>query len=94
MIKATAAKLKGINKYSNNCLGTELPEKGIDIILTSPYNNSMTNEIQLPRLKCLRCGFEWIPRQPKKPKYCARCNSPYWDKHKWKESGPQRKVQP
>lgn len=58
--------------------------KGIDIILISPYNHSMNDEIKLPTLKCLRCGYEWIPRQPKKPKYCARCNSPYWNKPKWK----------
>ena len=57
---------------------------GIDTLLTSPYNNGMINEIELPTLKCLRCGHEWIPRQPKKPKYCARCNSPYWNKPKWK----------
>jgi predicted Zn-ribbon and HTH transcriptional regulator len=66
--------------------------KGIDIILTHPYNKAMTNEIELPTLKCLRCGYEWIPRQRKKPKYCARCNSPYWNKPKWKQSGPRRKV--
>ena len=68
--------------------------KGIDIMLFSQHNKSMTNEIELPTLKCLRCGYEWIPRQPKKPKYCARCNSPYWDRLKVKQSGPQRKAEP
>ena len=40
--------------------------------------------IELPKLKCLRCGYEWIPRQPKKPQRCAKCNSPYWNKLKSK----------
>lgn len=43
----------------------------------------MTNEIQLPKFKCLRCGYEWIPRTPK-PQRCPKCNSPYWNKPKWK----------
>jgi len=43
-----------------------------------------TNYIELPKLRCLRCGYEWIPRQPKRPQRCAGCNSPYWDKPKWK----------
>lgn len=39
--------------------------------------------IKLPTFKCLRCGYEWIPRT-QKPKYCPACNSPYWNKPKWK----------
>jgi hypothetical protein len=39
---------------------------------------------ELPKLKCLRCGHEWIPRRPIKPKVCPKCTSPYWDKPKWK----------
>ena len=29
-------------------------------------------------LKCNRCGYEWI--SARNPKYCAKCNSPYWNK--------------
>ncbi len=34
----------------------------------------------LPRLHCLRCGHEWIPRSERKPGTCPKCNSPYWDR--------------
>ena len=65
----------------------EISRKGIDIILSSEYNKSMTIEKQ----QCLRCGYEWYPKQPELPKRCARCRSPYWNKPKWKQSGPHRK---
>ncbi|MEM0171614.1 MAG: hypothetical protein QXV57_03535 [Thermoproteota archaeon] len=35
--------------------------------------------MELPRLKCKRCGHEWYPRKPEKPRICPRCKSPYWD---------------
>lgn len=44
----------------------------------------MNRNFELPTLKCLRCGHSWIPRRPLKPKVCPKCNSPYWDKPKWK----------
>lgn len=44
----------------------------------------MNNKFELPTLKCLRCGHTWIPRRPKEPKVCPKCNSPYWNKPKWK----------
>lgn len=37
-------------------------------------------EITLPILRCLRCGHEWPPREPRLPLRCARCGSPYWDR--------------
>ena len=46
--------------------------------------NSMEKSLELPTLKCLRCGHIWIPRKPKEPKVCPNCNSPYWNKPKWK----------
>jgi hypothetical protein len=39
-------------------------------------------------LTCKRCGHTWYPRSPNKPKNCASCNSPYWDK----ERGIKMKV--
>ncbi len=42
---------------------------------------SMT-EIEVPYLECKRCQHKWIPRNPKTPKVCPGCNSPYWDKEK------------
>ena len=41
------------------------------------------NKNILPKFKCLRCGHEWIPRKIE-PKKCPKCNSPYWNKPKWK----------
>ncbi|MEM3260703.1 MAG: hypothetical protein QXZ38_04085 [Candidatus Micrarchaeaceae archaeon] len=31
--------------------------------------------------KCLRCGYEWIPKK-ENPKNCPRCHSPYWFKER------------
>ena len=45
--------------------------------------------ISIPKLKCLRCGWEWIPRKPEvilcpNPK----CRSPYWNRpRKGKKTG-------
>ncbi len=39
----------------------------------------MRPEIPLPTLACLRCGHTWHPRNPEKPRCCAKCKSPYWD---------------
>ena len=35
--------------------------------------------IELPTYTCTRCGHRWVPRTLN-PRHCARCNSPYWDK--------------
>ena len=39
----------------------------------------------IKQLKCLRCGYTWFPRRPEKPKFCANCNSPYWDRPRRKK---------
>ena len=53
-------------------------------------------EINIPYLKCNRCGHTWIPRSPNLPRVCARCNSPYWNKDRKlrgnKMVGPKKKV--
>ena len=36
-------------------------------------------KIILPKLKCLRCGHNWTPRQDIVG-VCPKCKSPYWDK--------------
>jgi len=38
----------------------------------------------IKKIKCNRCGYEWYPRTPEKPKNCAnkKCNSPYWNKER------------
>lgn len=37
--------------------------------------------IQLPKLVCARCGYEWHPRKAEWPKRCParKCGSPYWE---------------
>jgi len=35
-------------------------------------------KIRLVKLKCLRCGHEWIPRQ-EEPRQCPKCGSAKWD---------------
>ena len=34
--------------------------------------------VDLPQLKCLRCGTVWIPRTPN-PAVCPKCHSVYWN---------------
>jgi predicted Zn-ribbon and HTH transcriptional regulator len=29
-----------------------------------------------------RCGHEWFPREPEKPRVCPKCKSPNWDRPK------------
>jgi len=38
-------------------------------------------KIKLQKLKCKRCGYEWIPRKDE-VRLCPRCRSPYWDKER------------
>lgn len=40
----------------------------------------MQDQVTLPRYTCLRCGHTWIPRQNEKPRTCALCRNPYWDR--------------
>lgn len=41
----------------------------------------------MPRFECLRCGHIWIPRTDNKPKFCPKCNSPYWDRPRKVKAG-------
>ncbi len=39
----------------------------------------MVTKIKLgEKLKCLRCGYEWLPRT-EEVFTCAKCRSPYWN---------------
>jgi Zn finger protein HypA/HybF involved in hydrogenase expression len=38
----------------------------------------MNINTSLPRLKCKRCGHEWIARV-ENVRICPKCRSPYWD---------------
>lgn len=43
--------------------------------------------VKLPKLKCLRCGWTWVPRIPVSA-VCPKCHTPYWDTPK-KDTPPQ-----
>ncbi len=51
----------------------------------------MSDEPVIQQLRCLRCGYAWYPRSPKRPAHCPnrKCNSPYWDKPRRKPSESQ-----
>lgn len=36
-------------------------------------------KIKLLKLKCKRCGHQWIPRKIE-VRICPKCKSPYWDR--------------
>jgi hypothetical protein len=39
------------------------------------------SSIRVPQLRCTRCRETWLPKDPKRrPKRCAVCGSPHWDK--------------
>jgi predicted Zn-ribbon and HTH transcriptional regulator len=40
--------------------------------------------VQFPKLKCLRCDYEWYPRTESLPLVCPKCKSPYWNRQKRK----------
>jgi len=45
--------------------------------------------ITLPRLRCTRCTYTWVPRKETAPKHCPKCKSPYWDKPRGQKRGPK-----
>ena len=48
---------------------------------------NIKKEIEIaPKIKCGRCGHEWIPHDIKKePTVCPSCKSPYWNNPRKKE---------
>ena len=40
----------------------------------------------ISQVECNRCGYRWFPRSLKTPKFCSKCNSPYWNKERVRES--------
>ena len=37
--------------------------------------------IQIKKVKCKRCGHEWVPRK-EEIIICPKCKSPYWNRDK------------
>ena len=38
-------------------------------------------KINIQKLKCKRCGHEWIPKK-EEIRQCPKCKSSWWDKEK------------
>ena len=38
-------------------------------------------QVMLLGCRC-RCGHEWLPREPEKPRVCPKCKSANWDRPK------------
>ncbi len=38
-------------------------------------------EIQIHKLSCQRCSYQWVPRKTE-VRVCPKCHSPYWDKNR------------
>lgn len=42
--------------------------------------------VKIDGFKCLRCEYEWVPRDIKtEPVICPKCKSPYWNKQRQKK---------
>jgi len=48
------------------------------MILLPKLERNLMEQTKLPRLKCLRCDYEWDP-QVEFPEQCPGCRSEYWD---------------
>ena len=40
---------------------------------------------RIPKLNCLRCGYNWVPRSASLPKMCPKCHSRLWNHGKAKK---------
>jgi len=60
-------------------------ERGVCIVDVPPEGNGRVEivyEVPEPsqrQLKCLHCGYEWLPRVSA-PQRCPHCNSPAWNR--------------
>jgi hypothetical protein len=51
-------------------------------ILKGLAARQMTTDWAIPFCSCLRCGYQCVRRIAARPRRCARCRSPYWDKRR------------
>lgn len=60
-------------------------------MLLPPHKiNEAVRAVEVMECTCLRCGHVWIT--PKPPKYCPKCNSPYWNIPRGQKRGPKKGV--
>ena len=72
----------GIGEYEYS--GTSLYTRSVARGNLTLYRSELYNQGMITIHKCLRCGHEWPSRLERLPKVCPKCNSPYWNKPKWK----------
>ena len=49
----------------------------------------MPSRIRLPKFTCVRCGKEWHPRKPERPRRCPQCGDANWEKPRQWERTPK-----
>ncbi len=42
----------------------------------------------IEKVHCEKCGYDWWPKTPGKPRVCPNCKSAWWDIPKKPEDGP------
>ena len=75
--------LKSIQNYFNlfDDGAGRVTVNGIDCGEVDCHNvGFIINEGLSRRLVCRRCDGKWVCRGETAPKFCPKCNSPYWDK--------------
>ncbi len=78
-LRLSTSSIAGADKRLNFIL-----DKRFDVKVLTLYSSGRYNRGMLRIHKCLRCGHEWPSRLERLPKVCPKCNSPYWNKPKWK----------
>ena len=54
------------------------------LLCISCHRLAHNNDQRHGLLCCLRCEHRWPQRGPSKPRWCAKCRSPYWDRPRFK----------
>lgn len=55
-------------------------------------DRSIVNKMNLPKLKCVRCGYEWVSMKLTNPKRCTKCGYRHWDESNIKKLGSKGLV--
>lgn len=69
-----------------------VPQPGARRVLREITDGNHKLYVVTDTLTCLRCGHNWEPRADQPPKFCPRCNSPYWNKPRQNKSNSPPEV--
>jgi hypothetical protein len=47
---------------------------------TLVHTKVVETTVRMPKQTCLRCDHTWVARTTGRPRCCAKCKSPYWDR--------------